>query len=141
MEENKELIVLLQNVEKANRQQVKLTRLVCIFALIAAICCGCTLWLVYSILPEIIQILPQISAVATQMQTVLSDLEQATRQLSVMDFTGMVEDVDTLVTTAQSSLEQTMGKLNSIDFETLNQAIEDLSKVVEPMSKLMKVFG
>jgi len=58
-----------------------------------------------------------------------------------MDFTGMVEDVDTLVTTAQSSLEQTMGKLNSIDFNTLNKAIEDLSKVVEPMSKLMKVFG
>ena len=141
MDENKELIALLQNIETANRQQVKLTRLVCIFALVAAICCGCTLWLVYSVLPEITQILPQISAVATQMQTVLSDLEQATRQLSVMDFTGMVEDVDTLVTTAQSSLEQTMGKLNSIDFETLNQAIEDLSKVVEPMSKLMKVFG
>ena len=141
MEQNMEMIALLQNIEKANRQQVRLTRLVCIFALVAAICCGCTLWLVYSILPEITEILPQISAVASQMQTVLSDLEQATRQLSVMDFTGMVEDVDTLVTTAQSSLEQTMGKLNSIDFDTLNQAISDLAKVVEPMSKLMKVFG
>ena len=141
MEQNMEMITLLQNIEKANRQQVRLTRLVCIFALAAAICCGCTLWLVYSVLPEITEILPQISAVASQMQTVLSDLEQATRQLSVMDFTGMVEDVDTLVTTAQSSLEQTMGKLNSIDFDTLNKAIADLSKVVEPMSKLMKVFG
>lgn len=141
MEQNMEMIALLQNIEKANRQQVRLTRLVCIFALVAAICCGCTLWLVYSVLPEITEILPQISAVASQMQTVLSDLEQATRQLSVMDFTGMVEDVDTLVTTAQSSLEQTMGKLNSIDFDTLNQAISDLAKVVEPMSKLMKVFG
>ena len=141
MEQNMEMIALLQNIEKANRQQVRLTRLVCIFALVAAICCGCTLWLVYSILPEITEILPQISAVASQMQTVLSDLEQATRQLSVMDFTGMVEDMDTLVTTAQSSLEQTMGKLNSIDFDTLNQAIGDLAKVVEPMSKLMKVFG
>ena len=141
MEENKELLELLYKIEKTNRQQVKLTRFVCIFALIAAVCCGCTLGLVYTVLPEITGILPQISSVAAQMQTVLSDLEQATRQLSVMDFTGMVEDVDTLVTTAQSSLEQTMGKLNSIDFETLNQAISDLAKVVEPMSKLMKVFG
>ena len=74
-------------------------------------------------------------------ESVLSDLEQATRQLSVMDFAGMVENVETLVTTAQESLEQTMGKLNSIDFNTLNKAIEDLAKVVEPMSKLMKVFG
>ena len=141
MEQNMEMIALLQNIEKANRQQVRLTRLVCIFALVAAICCGCTLWLVYSVLPEITEILPQISAVASQMQTVLSDLEQATRQLSVMDFTGMVEDVDTLVTTAQDSLEQTMNKLNTVDFQTLNKAIEDLAKVVEPMSKLMKVFG
>ena len=140
MEENKEMLELLQKIEKANRHQVKLTRLVCIFALIAAVFCGCTFGLVYNVLPEITEILPQISAVASQMQTVLSDLEQATRQLSVMDFTGMVEDVDILVTTAQTSLEQTMGKLDSIDFNTLNKAIEDLAKVVEPMSRLMNVF-
>lgn len=140
MEENKELLDLLQSMEKANRQQVKLTRLICVFTLIAAVCCVCTFGLVFRVLPEITGILPQISAVASQMQTVLSDLEQATRQLSVMDFTGMVEDVDILVTTAQSSLEQTMGKLNSIDFNTLNKAINDLAKVVEPMSKLMNVF-
>jgi hypothetical protein len=53
----------------------------------------------------------------------------------------MVNDVDSLVATAQESLEQTMQNLNTIDFQTLNKAIEDLSKVVEPMSKLMKVFG
>ena len=141
MEENKELQELLQKIEKTSRQQVKLTRLVCIFALIAAVFCGCTFALVYNVLPEITGILPQISTVAAQMQTVLSDLEQATRQLAVVDFTGMVEDVETLVTTAQDSLEQTMGKLNAIDFGTLNRAIEDLAKVVEPLSKLMNVFG
>lgn len=141
MEENKELLELLQKLEKSSRQQVKLTRLVCIFALIAAVCCGCTFGLVYSVLPQITGILPQISTMASQMQAVLSDLEQATSQLSVMDFTGMVEDVETLVTTAQESLEQTMGKLNAIDFGTLNKAIGDLAKVVDPLSKLMNVFG
>lgn len=140
MDGNKELLELLQKLEKTNRQQVKYTRMICVFALVAAVFCGCTLGLVYAVLPQITGVLPQISAVASQMQTVLSDLEQATRQLSVMDFTGMVNDVDTLVTTAQSSLEQTMEKLNSIDFEALNKAIEDLAKVVEPMSKLMNVF-
>ena len=141
MEENKELLELLQKIEKANRQQVKLTRFICIFALVAALCCGCTLGLIYNVLPAITDILPQISSVASQMQTVLSDLEQATRQLSVMDFTGMVEDVDILVTTAQSSLEQTMGKLNSIDFDSLNKAIKNLEAVVEPLAKFFKVFG
>ena len=141
MEENKELLELMQKIEQNSRRQVKLTRLVCIFALIAAVCCGCTFALVYNVLPEITGILPQISTVASQMETVLSDLEQATRQLAVVDFTGMVEDVEILVTTAQDSLEQTMGKLNSIDFATLNQAIKDLATVVEPLSKLMNVFG
>ena len=140
MEENKEILELLQRIEKANRQQANLTRLVCIFALIAAIFCGCTFGLIFAILPDVNEIIPQIGTVASQMQTVLSDLEQATRQLSVMDFTGMVEDVDTLVTTAQDSLEQTMGKLNSVDFDTLNKAIDDLAKVIEPLSKLTSIF-
>ena len=141
MEENKELLDLLHSIEKSNRQQVKLTRLVCIFALVAAILAGCSLALVCMVLPEIVEILPQISTVASQMQDILSDLEQATTQLSGMDFTGMVENVDTLVTTAQDGLEQTLEKLNAIDFKTLNKAIDDLAKVVEPLSKLMNVFG
>ena len=140
MEENKELLELLEKIEKANRQQVKLTRFVCIFALVAALCCICTVGLVYNVLPQITGILPQINSVVSQMQIVLGNLETATAQLSVVDFSGMIGEVEALVTTAQESLEQTMGKLNSIDFDTLNKAIDDLAKVVEPMSKLMNVF-
>ncbi len=140
MEENKELLELLQKVEKANRQQVRLTRLVCIFALIAALCCAAVLVLVYSVLPQVTGILPQISTVVTQMQVVLGNLETATAQLSLLDFTGMVGDVEALVSTAQVGLEETMNKLNTIDFETLNQAIEDLAAVVEPLSKLANIF-
>lgn len=133
MDEHKELLELLQKIEKANRQQVKLTRIVCLFALVAALCCVCTVGLVYNTLP-------QIDSMVSQIRIVLSNLETATAQLSVMDFTGMVSDVESLVTTAQESLEQTMEKLNTLDFQTLNKAIDDLAKVVEPMSKLMNVF-
>ena len=140
MEENKELLELLQQVEKANRQQVKLTRLSCIFALIAALCCVGTLGLVYSILPQVTGILSQVDGLAGQIHVVLGNLEDATNQLSQLDLTGMVSEVEELVTTAQTSLEQTMGKLNTIDFQTLNKAIEDLSKVVEPLSKLTTIF-
>ena len=140
MEENKELLELLQKVEKANHQQVRLTRIICILALAAALCCVGTLCLVYSVLPQITGILPQINAVASQMQVVLGNLETATAQLSQLDLTGMVTNVEELVTTAQSGLEQTMNNVNSIDFATLNKAIEDLSKVVEPLSKLTSIF-
>lgn len=140
MEEHKELVQLLQNIEKASRQQVKLTRLVCIFALVATLCCVCTFGLVYTVLPEVTEVLPQINSVISQMQIILNNLETTTAQLSVMDFTGMVSDVEALVATAQSGLEDTMDKLSTIDFQTLNKAIDDLAKVVEPMSKLMNVF-
>lgn len=133
MEGNKELLELLQKIERSNRQQVKLTRFVCIIALIAALCCGCTICLVYNVLP-------QINSLISQTQTILGNLETATAQLSVVDFSGMIQDVEALVTNAQTSLEQTMGKLNSINFDTLNKAIDDLAKVVEPMSRLMNVF-
>ena len=134
MEENKELFQLLQKMEKNTRQQMKLTRLVCIFALIAALCCAGTLALVYNVLP-------QINTVVSQIQTVLRNLETATAQLSVMDFTGMVNNVESLVTTAQESLEQTMGKLNAIDFQTLNKAIEDLSAVIQPLADFFNLFN
>lgn len=140
MEENKELLELLQKIEKANRQQVRLTRIVCIFALAAALCCIATIVLVYSVLPQVTEILPQINTVASQMQIVLGNLEEATAQLSLLDLTGMVSDVEELVTTAQGGLEQTMRNVNSIDFVTLNKAIQDLAKVIEPLSKLTSIF-
>ena len=76
MEENKKILELLQSIEKTNRQQAKLTRLVCILALIAAVFCGCTFGLIFAILPDVNEIIPQIGTVASQMRSVLSDLEQ-----------------------------------------------------------------
>lgn len=133
MEENKEILELLKQLEKSNRQQVRTGRLLCLLALAAAGCCVVTVLLVY-------HFLPQVSGIVGQMQTVLGNLEQTTGQLAAMDLTGMVSDVDALVVTGQSTLEQTMEKLNAIDFETLNQAIEDLAAVVEPMSRFLNVF-
>ena len=34
-----------------------------------------------------------------------------------------------------------MEKLNTVDFETLNKAIEDLSKVIEPLAKFFGMFN
>ena len=123
----------LQKIEKSNRQQVRLTCLMCVFALIAVLCCILAAGLVYSVLPEI-------TSMVTQMQSVLSNLEDATAQLSVLDFSGMVSSVEDLVATAQTGLEETIIKLNTIDFDALNQAIEDLAKVIEPLKKVMNVF-
>ena len=130
MEENKEMLELLRKIEKSSRAQARTGTLVCIFALIAAVSCVAALMLV-------LDFLPQIHAVLEQMQTVLGNLEQTTAQLASMDLQSMVSNVDALVATGQEGLEQTMEKLNSIDLDTLNKAIGDLAKVVEPLARLI----
>ena len=147
MEENKEVLLLLKQIEKSNRRQTLCCIVLCIFALVTALCCIVTFVAIYQILPQLAEIVPQITGVIpeiteviSQMQVVLTNLEKTTSQLAQMDISTMVTDVSELVATGQAGLEQTMAKLDSIDFTALNKAIKDLSAVVEPLAKISSVF-
>ena len=140
MEENKEMLELLKQIEKSNRQQARLGKLMCAGLLVMTLCLGAGVWMFWNLVPQVESVIPQAHTVISQMQTVLSNLEEASAQLAQADLSGMVSNVDTLVATGQESLEQTMAKLDTIDFETLNAAIEDLAAVVEPMSRLANMF-
>lgn len=140
MDENKQMLELLKQIEKANRQQVRTGRILCVLVLITVLCCGVTFGMVYQVLPQVTEILPQINTVLTQLESVLGNLEQTSGQLAALDLQSMVSDVDTLVVTGQEILEQSMEKLNTIDFEALNQAIQDLAAVVEPLAKVTNMF-
>ena len=85
-------------------------------------------------------ILGNLSDLSGQMDTVLNNLDTVTSELAQADLKGMVEDVDTFVTTGQHAVEQVTEKLNILDFETLNSAIKNLSEVVEPLARLFNVF-
>ena len=130
MEENKEILELLKQIEKNGRQQVRTTRLLWVLALAAALACVAVFILVFNYLPRV-------DAVVTQMQTVLANLETATEELASLDISSMMEGVDELVSSGQEGLAQTMEKLNTIDIDTLNKAIQNLSAVVEPFAKLI----
>lgn len=147
MEENREILQLLQQIEKANRRQTLCCILLCILALIAAAACIVTFVTVGQIIPQVMEVLPQITGVLpeiteviSQMQVVLANLETTSAQLAELDLTSMISDVNDLVTTGQQSLEATMSKLDGIDFQTLNKAIKDLSAVVEPLAKMSSLF-
>lgn len=141
MEENRQILELLERMEKNSRRQLRLGRIQCILTLVAAAFCAAAFLLVLRALPQVMEVLPRIDGVLGQMQTVLGNLETTTQQLAQIDLTGMVTDVDALVTTAQESLNQTMQKMDAIDLTTLNKAIGDLATVVEPLSKLLKAFS
>lgn len=133
MEQNTEMLELLRKIEKSNRTKTVTNVLVCVFMLAAAVSCIAICLMVW-------QLMPQVNGLLGQLETVLTDLEQTTRQLAAVDLEAMVANVDSLAIYAQDSLQQTMDKLNTIDFETLNQAIGDLAKVIEPLANFVGRF-
>ena len=140
MENTQKLMDLLEQMEKANRKQVAYARLQFVFSVIAAICC-------ILLLLAGVKVLPQLQEAALQAETVLTNLETVTTELAQADLIGMVENVDALVTnvdglvgTSQEGVEQTMAKINAIDFDALNDAIKDLSDVIEPIAKFFNTF-
>lgn len=133
MEHNQEMLELLRKIEKSNRQKNVTNVIMCVFMLAAAASCVFIGLMVF-------RLMPQVNGLLGQLETVLSDLEQTTGQLAALDLESMVTNMDSLAVYAQESLQQTMEKLDTIDFETLNKAIEDLAKVIEPLAKFFGRF-
>lgn len=134
MEQNQEMLELLRKIEKSNRQKNVTNIVLCVFMLISALSCVVICVMVY-------RLMPQVNGLLGQMEAVLTDLEQTAHALAALDLEAMAENVNSLTVLAQESLRQTMEKLNTIDFETLNKAIEDLAKVIEPLADFFGRFG
>ena len=133
MEDKQELRELLERLDQSNRQQARYARWQCMFSILSAVCVIGLFVLVYTLMP-------QVQELSAQTQVVLTNLTQVTDQLADMDLGAMIENVDELVVTSQSGVDQAMRKLNQIDFDTLNQAISDLSDVVEPLASFFNIF-
>lgn len=137
MDENKQILELMRQMEDLNRKQLRAGRLRTILVLVMAACCVIALALVAGLVPRIREMLPQIQEMIAQAEVVLSNLEQTTAQLAAADLEGMVGNVNDLVASGQ----QTMDKLSTLDFEKLNQAITDLAAVVEGLARFFGLRG
>lgn len=141
MEENKEMLELLRRIDRNSRMQTYAGYVRTGLMLVCAVCMAVLVVMVYRMLPQINEILDQARLAMGQIQTVLANLEQTTDQLAQVDLESMVSNVDALVVSGQQSLETSMAKLNSVDFDALNQAIKDLSAVIEPLVNMTRLFG
>lgn len=140
MDNEQKLIELLERIEKNNRKQLVYARLQAFFTILTA--AVCILLLVFGA-----KTLPQLQETVAQAQAVLSNLESVTDALAKSDLTAiaksinaLVENVDGLVQITENGVVDAVGKINNIDFDALNDAISDLSAVVEPVAKFFKTF-
>ena len=139
--EEKDMREILERLDKSNRQQVRFARLQSILAVLAALCFIGLVVVVGSIVPELMDFASEAESLLGQAEVVLTNLEDVTNELAQVELTKMIDDVNGLVTSSQQGLEGTLEKINSIDIESLNEAIDGLAKVVEPLAKFFKVFG
>ena len=133
MDQNQKMLELLERMEKNSRKQVFFARVQFVLTAIALACC-------IVLLLSGMKILPQLQNTVQQTETVISNLESVTTALAQADLANMVNNVDGLVTTSQEGIEQAMEKINAIDIEALNQAIKDLSDVINPISNFFNKF-
>ena len=140
MEQEQKLTELLNEIKKSTDRQVLYAKLQCIFSIVAALCCVILLVVGLKVLPELREASAQAETVLNNLETVTTELTRVDLGNMVENVDGLVQNVDKLVTTSQEGVEQTMKKIDAIDFDTLNKAIDDLSRVIEPIANFFKVF-
>jgi len=131
MNQQNELQLILERLEKNSRKQLLHARIQTLFSIVCALFCGI-------LLLKLLQFIPQLEDLIAQAEILLRDLDAVTKTLSQLDFSQMLENINSLVTTSQSGVEEALQKINEIDFDTLNQAVKDLSNVVKPLADFAK---
>lgn len=126
--------VLLEKIEKHTRRQLTFTKILCLLSAVIMVC-----FLILTFFA--VTAAGQISELAEQAKFVLGNLDTVTWDLVNADIGGMVESIGALTADSQAIVEEAMSKLDAINLEALNQAIEDLADIVEPLAKVSKFFG
>ena len=67
--------------------------------------------------------------------TVLDHMEQSLQEIDTF-----VESADRVVSDNSGAVTEALGKLNDVDFDTLNEAIQDLSDAVKPLANFARMF-
>lgn len=137
MNDNQELKEILKQIEENTSRQKRYAKWECIMSIMMALSCVILVGLAYWASKDIIPVV-QDSLVAVE--EVTADLAVIADQLIDADLAGLVKHVDQMAVTSEKGVEQALEKINAMDIDTLNQAIQALHDVVEPLAKLTRIF-
>jgi len=148
MDNNQQMQTILTTMEQHNRKQLLWTKLLCLLCALLVICSLVVMVTIASTAAQLTELAAPIQALttsiqdlATQAQAVLTDLGTAANALTLVDFSAMASQVETLAADSQAAVTEAMKKLDAIDIDTLNKAIKDLAAIVDPLAKVGKLFG
>lgn len=125
----KQTALLEKQVSSSKRQSIIVTALMLVVA-VALILLTVQLG---GILEEANSAIAEITSLTQELSTILENT-QLTELLN--NANALIEDSGDALSTALISVNDALGTIGQIDIESLNQAISDLQKVVEPLAKL-----
>ena len=134
MDDQVHLQRVLEKMEENSRRQLFYSRIQFVCTLTLTVC-------IVLLLIRVGQFLPQLELLATQAQQVLTNLNSVTAELQKLDMVQMVDNINSLVISSQEGLDEALGAIMEVRFDTLNQAIEDLAAVIQPMADFVKRFN
>ena len=67
-------------------------------------------------------------------------METITKELNEAHLGETVKNINNLTLNATGDLSKAMDKLNSIDLDTLNDSIQDLHNIIEPLAKMFNIL-
>ena len=137
MNDNQELKEILKQIEENTSRQKRYAKWECIMSIMMALSCVILVGLAYWASKDVIPVV-QDSLIAVEHVT--ADLAVIADQLIDADLAGLVKHVDQMAVTSEKGIEEALKKINTMDIDTLNQAIQALYDVVEPLAKVSRFF-
>ncbi|MEE0111167.1 MAG: hypothetical protein UEP57_09810 [Oscillospiraceae bacterium] len=131
--EQSELLELVKKLEAENAAQERYAkkqyRMACVSAAASVLALVVVIVCVAVLMPRVLQTFDQADAI-------LADLEAVTSQLAE-SLPQMIEDLNALVSGSRDGISEAIGKIAAIDIDSLNEAIQDLKTVIEPLARLL----
>ena len=121
---------LLENQAKMIKTQ---TILVSVFMLIVAIALIVLSVQIGGVLEQANSAIDEITVLTKELNTILEE-SQITELLN--NANALIEESGDALTKALEDVDEALGTVSQIDIETLNSAIADLQKVIQPLAKL-----
>lgn len=131
---------LLEKLVKNSSKQLFYAR---VASLAALVLCAAVAVCLAVIIPKVLSTIDSANEVLTQVSETITLADTALESVTEMStsITDMGTTMDTFITDNAETVEEIMTKLEEIDFEGLNDAIEDLGDVVEPLANFFGKFS
>lgn len=146
MEYENESSALLREIVSLERKRLRHARFgtfVCL-AVLAAVVIGCVAFgaQLANLLGNVESTVQRLGDVAVEAGELVREAGRLAENVGSLtaDANEAVSDVDSLVKDNTRAVTEAIEKLNNLDFKRLNDAINDLADVVEPLANLTNVF-